>query len=184
MRAALAFLALALAATPAAAAHWTVDAAKSKLGFQVKWSDAPYAAAFKTWKADIDFDPADLAHARAAVTIDLGSLASDAPDNDEGVRGTQGFNVSHFPAARFETTGFKAAGPGQYVADGNLTLHGITRHVTLPFTLKIEGDKATMNGKTEVLRTDFGLGQGEWAGETPIAHQVTIAVHIEAAKGK
>jgi polyisoprenoid-binding protein YceI len=178
------FVLAALIATPACAAHWNVDAAKSKLGFQVKWSDAPYVATFKTWKADIDFDPAEPARGHALVTIDLSSLASDAPDNDEGVKGAQGFNTGHFPEARFETTGFKAAGAGQYVADGNLSLHGVTKHVTLPFRLTITGDKAVMSGKAQVLRTDFGLGQGEWAGETPIAHAVTITVYIEAAKGR
>ena len=61
MRAVLALAAL-LAATPASAAHWNVDAAKSKLGFTVSWSGQPFNATFKSWKANFEFDPADLAH--------------------------------------------------------------------------------------------------------------------------
>lgn len=169
-------------AMPASAAAWTVDYAKSHLGFQVQWSGEAFAATFKTWKADITFDPADLAHAHAVVTIDLASEASDAADNDEGLKGPEGFRVAQFPTAVFETTGFTSKGGNAYVATGTLSLHGAKRQVTLPFTLTIAGNLAHMTGKTAVLRTDFGLGTGDWAGETPIAHQVFITIDLTATK--
>jgi polyisoprenoid-binding protein YceI len=178
----LATLLAALAATPACAAHWTVDAARSHLGFTVQWSNEPFTATFKSWKADIAFDPADLAHSHVVATVDLASEASDTPDNDDGLKGPQGFSVSQFPAARFETTGFVHKSANAYVATGTLSLHGVSRPVALPFTLTIAGTTAHMTGKTTVLRNDFGLGQGEWAAATPIAHEVTIAVDITATK--
>ena len=67
-----------------AAAHWTVDAAKSKLGFSVVWSKEPFTGVFRDWKADIDFDPADLAHSHVAVTIETGSEVSDCPTATTG----------------------------------------------------------------------------------------------------
>ena len=60
-------LAVTLVATPAFAAHWTVDTARSRLGFSVQWSNEPFAATFKSWRADIAFDPADLAHSHGRV---------------------------------------------------------------------------------------------------------------------
>ena len=80
----LSALAAALISTPALAAHWNVDSAKSKLGFGVQWSGQPFGATFKKWNAAIDFDPNDLAHAHVVATIDLASEASDSPDNDDG----------------------------------------------------------------------------------------------------
>ncbi len=179
---ALAMAALGFASSPAFAAHWDVDYAKSKLGFAVQWNGQPFAAIFKSWKADIDFDPADLAHAHAVVTIDLASEVSDSPDNDDGVKGAQGFVVSQFPTARFETTGFAHASGSDYVATGKLAIKGISKPVTLPFQLLLTSDKAHMKGRADVARTDFGLGQGEWAGETPVAHHVAIIVDLTAAK--
>ncbi len=169
------------AAPPACAATWTVDHAKSRLGFSVTWSGEAFNATFKSWQATIDFDPADLRHSRVVATIDLSSEASDSPDNDEGLKGSYGFAVAQFPAAKFETTGFTAKGGNAYVATGRLTLHGMTRPITLPFTLDITGNTAHMKGKAVAMRTDFGLGQGEWAGETPIAHAVTIDVDLTAS---
>ncbi len=174
-----------LALGPAQAAKWTVDRAKSRLGFTVSWSGEAFNAAFKSWKADIDFDPAHLATSRAVVAIDLGSEESGSPDNDDGVKGAEGFAITQFPTARFTTTGFKATGGNGYLATGTLNLHGVSRVIALPFTLNIAGDTAHMVGKAVVSRLDFGLGSsGEWAGETPIAHAVTITVDLTATKAR
>ena len=59
--------AIALVSPAAQAAQWKVDAAKSTLGFVVTWDREPFRASFKRWTANIDFDPADLAHAKADV---------------------------------------------------------------------------------------------------------------------
>lgn len=172
-----------LAATPAFAAHWNVDYAKSKLGFTVQWSGTPFIATFKSWKADIDFDPADPAHAHVLTTIDIASEASDSSDNDDGLKGPEGFQTSRFPTATFEATGFTPQGPDKYIANGKLTIRGVTHPVTLPFTLAISGNTAHMTGTAEVIRTQFGVGQGsEWSGNTPIAHNVAVNIDLVAKK--
>lgn len=172
-----------LAASPAAAAQWNVDHAKSRLGFTVQWSGEAFNATFKSWNAAIDFDPANLAAAHAKVAITLDSEDSGSADNDDGLKGAEGFSVTQFPSATFETTGFKSTGGNGYVATGTLNLHGVTRTIALPFTLILAGNTAHMVGKAVVSRLDFGLGtSGEWAGETPIGHAVTITVDLTATK--
>lgn len=184
MRVLAAAAALCLLAAPASAANWVVDHGKSRLGFTVMWSGEAFNAKFKSWKADIAFDPADLPHAKAVVTIDLASEDSGSADNDDGVKGPEGFAIAQFPTAKFETTGFTSKGGNNYVATGRLSLHGMTKPVTLPFTLTITGNTARMVGKATVSRVDFGLGSGEWAGETPVAHAVTISVDLTATSAK
>lgn len=174
---------LAAAAMPAFAAHWTVDAAKSKLGFSVNWSGEPFVGVFKKWTADIDFDPADLAHSHVVAVIDINSETSDDADSDLSLKGTIGFAADKFPTARFETTGFESLPGGGYVAAGKLTMRGITKPLDLPFKLDIQGGRAHMTGKVVVIRTDFGVGQGEWAAPQPVAHEVTVTVDLQATKG-
>ena len=176
-------VAAALCFTPVWAAHWTVDAAKSKLGFTVAWSGEPLNGVFKSWKADIDFDPADLAHSHVVAIVDTRSLATDYADGDDGIKGALGFAVDSFPTARFETTAIKTAPGGSYVADARLTTRGVTRPVTLPFKLAIQGNQAHVTGRTTVVRTDFGVGQAEWADSKPVAHQVTVTLDLVATKG-
>ncbi len=171
-----------LAATPALAAHWNVDYAKSKLGFTVRWSNEPFTATFKSWKANIDFDPADPTRAHVSTTISIASEASDTSENDDGLKGSEGFAVSQFPEAKFEATGFTPQGPGKYVANGQLTIRNLTRPVSLPFTLSLNGNSAHIVGTAKVTRTDFGIGQGQWAAADPIAHEVSINIDLVASK--
>jgi polyisoprenoid-binding protein YceI len=170
-------------ASPALAAHWNVDHATSKLGFAVQWSGAAFGATFQKWSAVIDFDPADLAHAHVAATIDLDSEASDSPDNDDGIKGAGGFQVSQFPTATFDATSFTHGAGNQYVAKGVLTIRGMKKPVTLKFALQITGDKAHVSGTADVMRLDWGLGQGpEWSGDTPVSRKVGIFVELNATK--
>ncbi|MEI9932252.1 MAG: YceI family protein [Rhizomicrobium sp.] len=176
---------LAFAATPAFAAHWNVDYSSSKLGFGVQWSGQPFGATFKKWNAVIDFDPGDLAHAHVTVTIDLASEVSDSPDNDDGVQGAQGFQVSQFPAAKFEASSFTHGTGNQYTAKGFLTIRGVKKPVILNFTLQIAGDKAHMSGTADAMRLDWGLGAGpEWSGEKPVSHKVGVFVDLNATKAR
>jgi polyisoprenoid-binding protein YceI len=167
-------------ASPAMAAHWNVDAAKSKLGFTVQWSGEPFSAHFDSWKASIDFDPANLATSHADVTIAIGSEASDETDFDTGLKGAQGFAAAQFPSAHFVTSKFTHKSGNDYVADGTLTLKGLTKPVSLPFTLTITGKQAHMVGVAHVMRTDFGIGQGQWAAPTPVSHDVAVNIDIVA----
>jgi polyisoprenoid-binding protein YceI len=174
--------ALILTTSPALAAHWNVDYAKSRLGFTVQWSNHPFVATFKSWKADIDFDPADPARAHVLATIDIASEGSDTPDNDDGLKGPEGFQTSRFPSATFEAAGFTSQGADRYVANGKLTIRGVTHPVSLPFTLTIAGGSAHMVGNAQVIRTQFGVGQGEWASAATIAHEVAVNIDLTATK--
>jgi len=171
-----------LAATPACAAHWNVDYAHSKLGFTVQWANEPFTATFKTWKAAIDFDPADLTHARADVTINIASEASDESDFDSGLQGAEGFAATQFSTAHFVATKFRQGSGNSYTANGTLTLKSISKPVTLAFTLDINAKTAHMVGTAHVIRTDYGVGRGEWAAPTPVAHDVKVDIDITAAQ--
>ena len=171
-----------LLAGPANATHWNVDYAKSRLGFKVDWSEEAFSAQFRHWNADIDFDPNDLAHARVAVLIDLATEASDEPDFDSGLKGAQGFETTRFPSARFVVKSITAKSANSYVANGTLGIHGVSRDITLAFSLTMAGKIAHMTGTAHVMRTDFGIGQGEWAAPTPVSHDVTVTVDLTATK--
>jgi polyisoprenoid-binding protein YceI len=174
--------ALAALASPASAARWSVDYGRSRLGFRVSWGEAPYIAQFKSWKADIAFDPTDLAHSRAAVDIDMVSETSDDAQTDDGVKGAQGFAADRFPTAHFETTGFTHRGGSSYVAMGTVSIKGIARPVALPFMLTISGATAHMVGQAHLSRADFHVGTGTWAKPDTVAYDVTVTVDLVAAK--
>ena len=50
-----------------------------------------------------------------------------------------------------------------YEAVGTLTLRGVTKALTLPFTLELNETSAHAKGHAELIRSTFGIGQGPWA---------------------
>jgi polyisoprenoid-binding protein YceI len=178
----LALLGIVLLASPAAAAHWKVAYSKSKVGFTVSWSGQPFSGSFKSWRADIDFDPADLAHSRAEISIDTGSETSGDAETDEGVKGAEGFQTTEFPTALFRTTSFTHKAGNDYIANGVLSIKGISKSIILPFTLTVSGATAHVVGKAQIVRTDFRVGTGEWAKSDPVSRDVSVNIDLVAVR--
>jgi polyisoprenoid-binding protein YceI len=132
--------------------------------------------------ADIAFDPAALAASAVTVTIDMASCATGEAKKDQYLPMEGWFNVAGYPKAVFEAKHFRHAGGNKYVADGTLTLKGITKPVTLPFTLDITGDKAHVVGETVLQRLDFGVGGGQLSGSAVAAPDVKVAIDLHAVK--
>ena len=179
--------AIASASPAAQAAQWRVDAAKSTLGFVVTWDREPFRASFKRWTATIDFDPAELASAKADVIIDIASFVSEDPENDKYRVGPNGLDVRRFAQARFVSKSFRETGAGRYEAVADLTLHGVTKEVKLPFALAIAGNSAHMTGELTLSRVEFGIGTGstwgiDWSSERTVSHAVKVTVDLVATR--
>src|SRR5262245_29564641 len=175
------------APAPAAGpAVWRVDSAARSLGFGFSFSDPDSGNAhldgrFNRWRADIRFDPNNLAASSAQVTIELASAVDGVALHERNLPTEQWFNVPAAPTATFHTTSFTHSTGNNYQAHGELTVRGRSRNLTLPFTLAITGNRAVMNGRTTIDRAAFGVGAGSDADDT-ISHNVDVVVHIEAVR--
>ena len=164
------------------AASWTLDKAKSTLGFTANQSGSPFSGRFKTWDATIDFDPADPGAAHIAATIDVASATTGDAQKDEAMPQADWFDAAKFAKASFEASGFRPTGANAYETTGKLTLRGVTKEVTLPFTLTLTGDQAHAVGTAKLMRTDFGVGQGSWSSGDMVALDVSVDVDLVATK--
>ncbi|MFN4153673.1 MAG: cytochrome b/b6 domain-containing protein [Paracoccaceae bacterium] len=162
---------------PATAGNWQVT--DGTLAFNVSQMGQSVSGSFATWAADISFDETATngIHGSATVTIDttsltLGSVTTQAKSADF-------FDTASHPQAIF-TADILPTATG-YEATGTLTLRGSTVPVTLPFTLTIEGDSATMTGQTSLDRRDFGMGQ-TYTDEASVGFGVTVDVALTATR--
>lgn len=162
---------------PAAAPVWTVDKAASRLTFRVATGDQSFDGVFKTWDAQLAFDPHNLKASRAMVTITMASAVTGEPTRDQQLPGSDGFDVARFPKATFESSAVTAAGPGRYTATGDLTVHGVRRRIELPFNLSITKDTVKIDGAITLQSGDFGLNSPP-AGNA----EVTVKVRLTARK--
>jgi cytochrome b561 len=176
------------AAAPAAGpAVWRVDPRASSIGFGFTFSDEDSGAShfdgrFSRWRADIRFDPNNLPASSARVVIEMASAADGVALHERNLPTEPWFNVAANPTATFRATEFRHRSGDNYEARGELTLRGRSRNVTLPFTLAITGDRAVMSGRTTIDRTAFGVGSDTEADDM-ISKDVTVSIHIEAARG-
>jgi len=179
--AALAAALLAAAPAPSAsAASWTVDRDASALGFEGTQGGQPFRGQFRGWRAEIVFDPADPAAGRAEVRVDTGTAATGDAQRDAAIPQADWFATSRFPEAVFRAEGFRHLGGDRYEADGTLTIREATLPVTLPFALSIDGGVARARGETTILRTDFGVGQGQWSTGQVVGLEVKVVVDLVA----
>lgn len=170
-------LALPLAAT---AADYAVQPAASTLGFSGTFQGEAFQGKFKQWHATIRYDAADLASSRFDVEVTLASVDTGDSDRDTALPGSDFFDAAKFPKAHFVTTGFRQDG-AKVIADGNLTLRGVTRPVSLDVAFKPQGDGATLDVAGTVKRLDFGVGGGDYADTSVIGADVKVAAHLQLA---
>lgn len=181
----LVLLGLALPAAPASAAvRWIVDPAASRLGFTATQGGSQFDGRFTRYDATILFDPADLADSRVEVTIDMASAVTGDRDRDSTLPTRDWFDVAGFPQARFVATRFTHLGGSEYEAMGELMIREVTRPVTLPFTLEIEGDTARVRGRLLLSRTDYGVGQGQWVTPDIVGHEVVVVADLTAHRAE
>lgn len=175
-------LALALAlAVPclANAADYTVQPG-STLSFTSNFQGSSFAGHFEKWTAAISYDPTQLATSKFDVTVNLATAKTGDNDRDSALPGTDFFDVAKYPQAHFVTTAFHQQG-NQVIADGMLTLRGVTKPVSLSVTFKPQGQAATLDVSGTVKRLDFGVGGGQYADTSVIGPDVKVTAHLVLA---
>ena len=91
-------------------------------------------------------------------------------------------NFKAFPEATFQSKEITHLDGDKYEAKGTLTIKNISTDVTLPFTLKIDGETATMTGTLVVDRLAYDIGKaadpkGDW-----VSKDIAVAVSVKATK--
>jgi polyisoprenoid-binding protein YceI len=145
--------------------HSTVIFRADHLGFSF------YTASFSRFDATLDFNPQNFADAKLTATIDVTSLVLPAPPQGflDTLLGPDWFNAEAFPEMHYQSTSIKQNGPNSARVNGNLTLKGVTRPVTLDVQFNggyagfAELDpqaRAGFSARGTLHRSDFNLAIG------------------------
>lgn len=176
----LATIALLLTASTAVhAADWTTQPG-STLGFTASYDGEVFNGKFGKFTPTIRFDPAKPAEGLFDVRIALTSADTGNGERDETLRGAEFFNAAKFAEARYVANKFRALGGNKFAADGNLTLHGISKPVVLAFTWTA-GAKPVLDGQATLKRLDFQIGTGDWADVGVLPNEVKVKTHLVLA---
>jgi polyisoprenoid-binding protein YceI len=145
---------------------WAVDKAHAKIGFTVTHMMlSEVDGNFKKFDARIISSKEDFTDAVFEITIDAASINTDNEARDNDLKGDHFFDVAKYPQITFKSTSIEKIDAKNYKLNGNLTMHGVTKPVTLNLTLNGTG-KSMMTHKPvagfkvtgTINRTDFGVG--------------------------
>lgn len=163
----LSFLLLSIGAM--AQTTWTADPYHSRLGFTVTHlgiADVP--GHFDQYDVNITANKADFSDAVVTLTVQTASINTRVEPRDNHLKSADFFDVAKYPTMTFKSTSIKKAGKDTYKLTGNLTLHGITKPVTVEMTYRGTTANPNANGapvagiqiKGTIKRSDFGVGNG------------------------
>lgn len=162
--------------TPAWALDY-VQAAGSTLAFAGTYQGEVFTGRFPGFDTRLTFDPVHPEQASLKVAIPLASATTANADYDGEMRGASFFDAGRFPQAQYTATGFRKLGGDRYAADGVLSLHGVSKPVTLQLTWT-PGPRPVLSGKATVRRLDFGIGSGDWADTSLIPDDIAISTKV------
>ncbi len=170
------------------AGTWTVDTIHSHVGFTIKHMMVSkvrghftaYTAEFTTAE-----DPLD---SRVSAVIDATSIDTGNSMRDDHIRSADFFDAANHPSLTFTSTGIRYE-EGELLLDGELTIRGVTKAVTLNLEAPAfgpgpqGGTKSGFSATVEIDRTDYGVSyNGPMpGGGAVLGTKVQIILDIEAS---
>jgi polyisoprenoid-binding protein YceI len=188
-------LVVVIAAPLAASADtWQIDPVHTTVGFSVRhMTISTVRGQFNKVAGTITANDNDPATAVIEATIDTASIDTHSPDRDSDLKSANFLDVAKYPTMTFKSKKIEAAGPGKYNVVGDLTLHGVTKEVTLaveatgaPIKDPWGNMRAGATATTTINRKDFGLTWNKMieAGGAVVGDAVAVEIDVEAVKKK
>lgn len=170
---------------------WTIDPLHSEVQFKVKHlMVSTVTGLFSQYEGQLETEGDDFADAKISFSADVASISTGNEQRDGHLKSADFFDAETYPKLSFVSTGMTKTGDDTYNLAGDLTLHGVTK----PVTLKVEygGQMQDFYGQTKagfevtgtIKRKEFGLtwdGVTE-AGGVVVSDEVKLVFNIQVTK--
>jgi polyisoprenoid-binding protein YceI len=153
------------AVLPVTATQWNLDPAHSSAEFKVKhMMISNVKGSLRGLKGMLSLDESTPANSKIQASVDVSTISTGDDQRDGHLKSADFFDATKFPEMTFQSTAVKRNDDGEYYVTGNLTIHGVTKNVTLA----VEGPGAPgkdpwgntrigISATTKINREDFGL---------------------------
>lgn len=177
------------AADAGVSGKYNFDPAHTSIGFRVKHLglvDVP--GYFRDFKGAVDFNAADPAKSTVTFSAKMTSVDTGVAARDNHLRTADFFEVEKFPEMTFNSTKVEMKNK-QWLVTGDLTMKGVTKSVTFPFSIagfvpdqRSGGTRMGVVAETSINRRDFGVNYGGNLpnGKPMLSDDVKVVLNIEA----
>jgi polyisoprenoid-binding protein YceI len=182
---------LAVPSAAPAAATLDIDRVHSAASFQIRHIVSKVSGRFTDFSGTILADAAKPEASSVEFTVKTASIDTAQANRDKHLQIADFFDVEKFPEITFKSTSVKSAGKDKYDVTGNLTMHGVTKQVTLPVTHlgSIGSGKDLRHGfetTTTLNRKDYGIvwNKALDTGGYMLGDDVTVTINLTAVPPK
>jgi len=170
---------------------WNFDASHSSVRFAVEHMVvSEVEGKFTTFEGTVESSTEDFSDAKINFKIDVNSVDTDNQKRDGHLKNEDFFDTAKYPEMTFESTSVEKIKEGKYNLTGNLTLHGVTKEITLKMnyggTVKDPwgNTRAGLKVIGSLNRTDFGLKYNSTleAGGLMLGEEVELSCKMELVK--
>lgn len=179
----------AAAAPTLLAAPMAVDQMHSSLMFQIKHADvANFYGAFKKVSGTVHIDDANLKESSVTIEVDADSVDSRDEGRDRHLKSQDFLDVKQFPTISFKSKSV-AKNDAVYEIAGDVTLHGVTKPVTIQARLTGAGQVSERMGYRAGFETNFSINRSDFGMKYGIEHktlgdEVRLLVSLECVPQK
>ena len=132
-----------------------ISPSNSKIQFVGAKVTASHDGGFTDFAGKVELaDPIE--NSQIELTIQTASLYADKEKLTKHLKSPDFFDVAQYPTATFRSTTIKKDGDGHTIT-GDLTLHGVTKSISFPATIKASDGKIDANAEFSINRKDFGI---------------------------
>lgn len=172
---------------------WAIDGSHSSVTFTIRHMMSKVRGEMKVKEGWIETSGDDLGKASVEVVLDANSIDTGVEARDNHLRSADGhFDVANYPAVTFKSTRVEGHDRSDFKVIGDLTIHGVTKPVTLKGSFSGEGidpwgnRRVGFSAQTRVNRKDFNLtwNQTLETGGFLLGDEVNIDIDVEATAAK
>ncbi|MGO9338385.1 MAG: YceI family protein [Terracidiphilus sp.] len=178
---------------PGTVTTWKLDPAHSHAEFKVKHMMISHVKGnFSGLTGTLLLDETDYTHSKAEVAIPVATINTSDPQRDGHLKSPDFFDAEKFPEITFKSTNIDSKGGTAYAVTGDLTMHGVTKPVTLAVEDVSEPSKDPwgnhrigLSATTKINRKDFGLtwNSALESGGVLVGEDVSISLEVQFIKG-
>ncbi|HUH02599.1 MAG TPA: YceI family protein [Kofleriaceae bacterium] len=174
-----------------AGGRYTIDSAHTQALFKIEHLGVSHQyGMFTRVEGSFEIDAADLAKSKIDISIPADSVFTAVQKRDDHLRSPDFLDAKQFPTITFKSKSVEATGANTYAVVGELTLHGVTRNVTLALeNVGSARDPEAMggafrvgfNGEATIKRSEWNMTYMQGAG---LGDEVTLLLAVEGTRAK
>ena len=170
---------------------YAIDPAHTRVGFVARHAMVTKVrGAFNEFEGTVGFDGDEPAKTRVEVTIQAASIDTRNAQRDEHLRGNDFLAMQEYPTITFVSTAFTPTGDDTFELTGDLTVRGVTREVTIPFTYEGAATdpfgnlRVGFEGSVTINRKDYGVSWNAAleTGGVLVSDKIVLEFEVSAVK--